>query len=106
MELETQACHHAAEKYKSFAPSGDERVSWTQDTESGQSTPLSPPPTAVLAKEKWNQPRINTLRTLATFWSFLVLGANDAALGVSRACKIFAVLRECATRYSPWERRR
>jgi hypothetical protein len=33
--------------------------------------------------EKWNQPRINIHRTFATFWSFLVMGANDAAYGVS-----------------------
>ncbi|KAJ5786975.1 Major facilitator superfamily domain general substrate transporter [Penicillium paradoxum] len=31
--------------------------------------------------ERWNQPRINIYRTFATFWSFLVMGANDAAYG-------------------------
>lgn len=35
------------------------------------------------ALEKWNQPRINAYRSFATFWSFLVMGANDAAYGVS-----------------------
>jgi hypothetical protein len=33
--------------------------------------------------EKWNRPRSNILKTLATFWSFLVMGANDSAYGVS-----------------------
>jgi hypothetical protein len=33
--------------------------------------------------ERWNQSRSNVLKTLATFWSFLVMGANDAAYGVS-----------------------
>lgn len=33
--------------------------------------------------EKWNHPRINICRIFATFWSFLVMGANDAAYGVS-----------------------
>jgi hypothetical protein len=33
--------------------------------------------------EKWNEPRINIYRTFATFWCFLVMGANDAAYGVS-----------------------
>lgn len=33
--------------------------------------------------EKWNEPRINMYRTFATFWSFVILGANDAATGVS-----------------------
>ncbi|KAJ5320640.1 hypothetical protein PENANT_c033G09125 [Penicillium antarcticum] len=31
--------------------------------------------------EKWNQNRLNIYRTLATFWCFLVMGANDAAYG-------------------------
>lgn len=34
------------------------------------------------ALEKWNQPRINIYRSFSTFWSFLVMGANDAAYGV------------------------
>lgn len=36
-----------------------------------------------LALEKWNHPRINIYRSFSTFWSFLVMGANDAAYGVS-----------------------
>lgn len=35
------------------------------------------------ALEKWNHPQINTYRSFSTFWSFLVMGANDAAYGVS-----------------------
>lgn len=35
------------------------------------------------ALEKWNEPRINAYRSFATFWSMLVMGANDAAYGVS-----------------------
>ncbi|KAJ5765317.1 hypothetical protein N7520_004876 [Penicillium odoratum] len=31
--------------------------------------------------EKWNSPRINIYRSFSTFWSFLVMGANDAAYG-------------------------
>lgn len=33
--------------------------------------------------ERWNYPRSNTWKTLATFWSFLVMGMNDSAYGVS-----------------------
>lgn len=44
-------------------------------------SPLGPESFPLL--EKWNQPRVNIHRTLATFWSFLVMGANDAAYGVS-----------------------
>ncbi|KAJ5501864.1 Major facilitator superfamily domain general substrate transporter [Penicillium fimorum] len=41
----------------------------------------SDPPRGFPLLEKWNQPRINVYRTIATFWSFLVMGANDAAYG-------------------------
>lgn len=42
------------------------------------------------ALEKWNTPRINIFRSFATWWSFLVMGANDAAYGVSsgQACNL------------------
>lgn len=42
----------------------------------------TPPSTAVHAREKWNFPRQNIARLMATFWSFVVSGANDAAYGV------------------------
>ncbi|CAI7658368.1 uncharacterized protein N7487_009393 [Penicillium crustosum] len=32
--------------------------------------------------EKWNHPRSNIAKTLATFWSFLIMGANDSAYGL------------------------
>ncbi|KAE8352292.1 major facilitator superfamily domain-containing protein [Aspergillus coremiiformis] len=41
-----------------------------------QATPAISPET-----ERWNHPRSNMLKTMATFWSFLVMGANDAAYG-------------------------
>jgi len=41
-----------------------------------------PPATAVSALERWNYPRHNIARLIATFWSFIVSGANDAAYGV------------------------
>lgn len=31
--------------------------------------------------QRWNYPRINLWRVLATFWSFVILGLNDAAYG-------------------------
>lgn len=33
-------------------------------------------------QEKWNEPRINAWRVLATYYSFVVVGANDGAYGV------------------------
>ncbi|KAI9754460.1 MAG: hypothetical protein M4579_004688 [Chaenotheca gracillima] len=37
--------------------------------------------TAVDAKQKWNEPRMNRWRVFATFFSFVVMGANDSAYG-------------------------
>lgn len=37
----------------------------------------------VSAVEKWNEPKINKFRVGAAFWSLLLMGANDAAYGVS-----------------------
>lgn len=48
-------------------------------SQSDTGSPLGPEGFPLL--EKWNQPRINIHRTFATFWSFLVMGANDAAYG-------------------------
>jgi hypothetical protein len=36
------------------------------------------------AVQKWHNPTINTWRVLATFFSFIVVGANDAIYGVRR----------------------
>ncbi|KAJ5466641.1 hypothetical protein N7539_009370 [Penicillium diatomitis] len=42
----------------------------------------SEPTGAFPALEKWNSPRINAYRCFATFFSFLVIGSNDAAYGL------------------------
>lgn len=34
--------------------------------------------------ERWNAPRLNMWRSFAAFWSFVVMGSNDAAYGVSQ----------------------
>lgn len=43
----------------------------------------SVPATAVPAAQKWNSSRLNVYKVLITFFSFIILGANDAAYGVS-----------------------
>jgi hypothetical protein len=42
-----------------------------------------PSPTTQAADklERWNHPRSNFFKTSAAFWSFVVMGANDAAYG-------------------------
>ncbi|KAJ5766200.1 uncharacterized protein N7511_003816 [Penicillium nucicola] len=49
-----------------------------QQVHSPQYTNTYAPP----ENEKWNHPRSNIAKTLATFWSFLVMGANDSAYGL------------------------
>lgn len=43
---------------------------------------LPSPTTAADTLDRWNHPRSHLVRTLSTFWAFLVMGANDAAIGV------------------------
>lgn len=42
-----------------------------------------PSPTTQAAEklERWNQSKTNLYRTFAAFWSFIVMGSNDAAYG-------------------------
>lgn len=47
----------------------------------GEEAGLPPPSTAVASLQKWNNPRINMWRVFATFYSFVILGANDAVTG-------------------------
>jgi len=42
-----------------------------------------PPEHAVSALPAWNQNRANVFKTLSTFSAFIIMGANDAAYGVS-----------------------
>jgi hypothetical protein len=44
----------------------------------------TPPEHAVSALPAWNQNKANVFKTLSTFVAFIVMGANDAAYGVSR----------------------
>jgi hypothetical protein len=42
---------------------------------------LPQPSTTVGVVERWNHPRVNIWRTSATFFAFIIMGANDAAYG-------------------------
>lgn len=46
---------------------------------------LPQPSTTVSVVERWNHPHINVQRTLATFFAFIIMGANDAAYGVCKS---------------------
>jgi hypothetical protein len=53
---------------------------------------LPQPSTTVSVVERWNHPKANIAKTGATFFAFLMMGANDASYGVMiphvSACKI------------------
>ncbi|KAI9713476.1 MAG: hypothetical protein M1820_000858 [Bogoriella megaspora] len=42
---------------------------------------LPSPSVAAEPTERWNHPTVNMYRTFATFWTFVMMGANDAAYG-------------------------
>jgi hypothetical protein len=44
---------------------------------------LPQPSTTVSVVERWNHPKVNIYRTFATLFAFMIMGANDAAYGVS-----------------------
>lgn len=52
----------------------------SQDDDPVESLP-SPTTQAAEKLERWNQSRTNVYRTFAAFWSFVVMGSNDAAYG-------------------------
>ena len=84
VELESQK--HATDDSPCLRlPSRPTSISHGTPEPSHTSTPddTDTPAAAVSALEKWNSPPANIDRTLATFWSFLVMGLNDAAYGVS-----------------------
>jgi len=41
----------------------------------------SPTTQSAMQPERWNHPRSNLFKTMAAFWSFVVMGSNDAAYG-------------------------
>lgn len=53
-----------------------------EDARRSEEQPLPAPTTATETPERWNYPRKNIGRIGATFWAFLVMGANDSAYGV------------------------
>ncbi|KAH9807828.1 bypass of stop codon protein 6-like [Teratosphaeria destructans] len=55
--------------------------SFTAEYTSDRNEPPPLPTTVTEHVETWHSPRINVYRVLATFWSFTIMGANDAAYG-------------------------
>jgi hypothetical protein len=60
------------------------RLSDTKGIQEDDDDPIdlpSPTTQAAAKAERWNHPRSNFFKTMATFWSFVVMGSNDAAYG-------------------------
>lgn len=66
-------------KHQAMAKDSDRSPDLTGKSDETEPTTGS----AAFAGEKWNNPKSNAYRLGAAFFSFLVLGANDAAYGVS-----------------------
>ena len=54
---------------------------------------LPQPSTTVSVAERWNHPKADVFRTLAVLFAFTIMGANDAAYGVSNTS--FRILGHC-----------
>jgi hypothetical protein len=58
------------------------RLSDTKGVQDDDSPMDLPSPTTQPEKiERWNHPQSNLFKTMAAFWSFVVMGSNDAAYG-------------------------
>lgn len=65
-------------------PRSSLRIDDTKGMQSDDPVEKLPSPTTQAAEklERWYAPRTNLWRTFAAFWSFVVMGSNDAAYGV------------------------
>lgn len=68
---------HAHKSASTPPDSSSRRASSDEERQDGE------PTTAAEVKQRWNHPRTNIRRVGACFYSFIVMGANDAAYGVS-----------------------
>jgi hypothetical protein len=78
---------------KNFSSSTSQKLNAEPKNVERNDFDLPPPSTAVSQLQKWNSPRINMWRVFSTFYSFIVLGLNDAAYGV-RALMHIAILHD------------
>lgn len=68
------------------APRSKLETQLPESESSPREDPNSRPPTATEVAQRWNYPKSNVPKVAACFWSFVVMGANDAAYGVSLPC--------------------
>ena len=56
---------------------------------------LPSPTTATEKLQAWNNPPVNKYRTFSAFWSFFIMGANDAAYGALLPYVLSAFTSQC-----------
>lgn len=66
---------------KRQGPQSIKSLSLSQGPDEDPIETLPSPTTATEKRQRWNNPRVNMWRTFAAFWSFFIMGANDAAYG-------------------------
>ena len=76
MELQQRSSTRSAADEQ---PIVEEQAQTSSDVESGE----APPASATGQPITWKNPRINIWRVFAALFSFIILGVNDAAYGVS-----------------------
>ncbi|KAJ9629186.1 hypothetical protein H2204_008975 [Knufia peltigerae] len=65
----------------SSSPSRTQENSSSSDEEDNIRDDVDPPPTAQVVTQRWNKPRGNVPRLGFAFWSFIIAGMNDGAVG-------------------------
>ncbi|KAK1992055.1 hypothetical protein LX36DRAFT_317263 [Colletotrichum falcatum] len=74
--------HHLTDRRADYSPVATAATaSTTADVATTTATTLQTP----TSRERWNHPRSNVFRVMASFWSLLNLGIFDAAYGVRRS---------------------
>ncbi len=81
-----------------LAPSISEQDTRLRRQSADERVSLPSSPTGEEELQTWNHPSVNFWRTCAAFWCFVVMGANDAAYGVSTSVYRSTVLE--LTRHS------
>jgi hypothetical protein len=89
IETPTGCASHSNIELKPVAPAtlrdGGHLLGSKGSTNSDPAEFLPQPSTTVSVIERWNNPKFNIYRTFATLFAFTIMGANDAAYGVSLA---------------------
>ncbi|KAK7942411.1 uncharacterized protein PG986_011524 [Apiospora aurea] len=79
-DMDILAPHSKLEEARRPRPDASGSSSSREEEGQDPSSP-PPPPTATQVVQRWNYPKSNVPKIGACFWSFVVMGANDAAYG-------------------------